>query len=884
MIKPLDFRIHPIGFCLAVATLAAPVALAGSYSGSAGASGYETQREIVRRQQNIVLAQSLIQKGDRALAKNDYATAYDSYLQALDLIGTGPAVTAERNEALNKFSQTGVAYAQYLIDRGQYSDAEKVAKTVLLPEYNPTYRPAIVLLSHLEQPDYYNKTVTPSFADDRDTVSKLLVEAEGYYSTGRYDLAVKRYNQVLNIDRYNIAAQKGIEKVSQGKSQYDLTARNETRARMLWEVTQGWQLPTPKYQHGKDTTESQTTGDVSHTEAMTAKLNRIIIPSLNLDDTTIRDAVNYLRQLSVKYDTMETNPEKRGVNIFLKLAQASAGAGTGSDILPPLPATPDQSAATATAVPGASPAAATGNAAPVATEDTRITLDLNNIPLYEALRYVANLAGLKIKIDPVAVSLVPLTDVSSELITKEYKVPPNFIPKKEAAPAGGQTGGFGAAVATDPNTPRINVTQGAQEYLSGLGVQFPDGASAQYIPAGSKLVVRNTQDNIDFIDQLVDAATGAAPTQVEIQSKFVEINQNNLKELGFDWTLGAFSIGNGVYGSGGSQTATTSDTYPFSEPGSGVIGSDTVTAGLRNGVGAGPQAAIAQTSVDSLLQSATTGLTSGSAPGIFGIAGIFTNPQFQVVIRALNQKKGIDLMSAPTVTTKSGNKAVVNVIREFRYPTEFNPPQIPQTVNNNTGVATGFQTSPIITPTTPSAFDTRNLGVTLEVTPTVGADGYTIDLDLAPEVVDFDGFINYGTPIRGLASSSAFGQLAPPTSVIISPNVINQPIFSTRKVTTNVTIWDGMTISIGGLIREDVQKVQDKVPLLGDVPLVGRLFRSDVDQKLKKNLIIFVTATLLNAEGRPVRADNEQEEVVEPLGLPEEITPPAIQEKGLPAK
>jgi len=883
MIKPLDFRIHPIGLCLAVATLAAPVALAGSYSGSAGASGYETQREIVRRQQNIVLAQSLIQKGDRALAKGDYATAYDSYLQAVDLIGSGPAVAAERNEALNKFSQTGVAYAQYLIDRGQYSDAEKVAKTVLLPEYNPTYRPAIVLLSHLEQPDYYNKTVTPSFADDRDTVSKLLVEAEGYYSTGRYDLAVKRYNQVLNIDPYNIAAQKGIEKVTQGKSQYDISARNETRARMLWEVTQGWQLPTPKYEHGKDTTQSQTSGDVSHTEAMTAKLNRIIIPNLNLDDTTIRDAVNYLRQLSVKYDTMETNPEKRGVNIFLKLAQAPAGgAGTGSDILPPLPATPDQPAAAA--VPGATPAAAAATAAPVATEDTRITLDLNNIPLYEALRYVANLAGLKIKIDPVAVSLVPLTDVSNELITKEYKVPPTFIPKKAITPAAGQNTGFGAAVATDANTPRIGSSQSAQEYLSSLGVQFPEGASAQYIPAGSKLVVRNTQDNIDFIDELVDATIGAAPTQVEIQSKFVEINQNNLKELGFDWTLGAFSIGNGVYGSGGSQTGTTSNTYPFSEPGSGVIGSDTMTAGLRNGVGAGPQAAISQTSVDSLLQSATTGLTSGSAPGIFGIAGIFTNPQFQVVIRALNQKKGIDLMSAPTVTTKSGNKAVVNIIREFRYPTEFNPPQIPQTVNNQTGVASGFQTSPIITPTTPSAFDTRNLGVTLEVTPTVGADGYTIDLDLAPEVVDFDGFINYGTPIRGLASSSAFGQLSPPTSVVISPNVINQPIFSTRKVTTNVTIWDGMTISIGGLIREDVQKVQDKVPLLGDVPLVGRLFRSDVDQKLKKNLIIFVTATLLNAEGRPVRADSEQEEVVEPLGLPEEITPPSIQEKGLPAK
>ena len=66
------------------------------------------------------------------------------------------------------------------------------------------------------------------------------------------------------------------------------------------------------------------------------------------------------------------------------------------------------------------------------------------------------------------------------------------------------------------------------------------------------------------------------------------------------------------------------------------------------------------------------------------IAGVFTDPQFQVVIRALNQKKGIDLLSSPRVTTKSGQRAVVEVIEEFRYPTEFQPPQIPQTVGATT--------------------------------------------------------------------------------------------------------------------------------------------------------------------------------------------------------
>ena len=73
------------------------------------------------------------------------------------------------------------------------------------------------------------------------------------------------------------------------------------------------------------------------------------------------------------------------------------------------------------------------------------------------------------------------------------------------------------------------------------------------------------------------------------------------------------------------------------------------------------------------------------APGIFGLAGVFTDPQFQVVVRALNQKKGVDLLSAPRVTTKSGQRAVIEIVREFRYPTQFQPPQIPQTVGSNFG-------------------------------------------------------------------------------------------------------------------------------------------------------------------------------------------------------
>jgi general secretion pathway protein D len=96
-----------------------------------------------------------------------------------------------------------------------------------------------------------------------------------------------------------------------------------------------------------------------------------------------------------------------------------------------------------------------------------------------------------------------------------------------------------------------------------------------------------------------------------------------------------------------------------------------------------------------------------------------------------------------------------------------------------------------------------------------------------------------------------------------------------------VTIWDGQTVAMGGLIREDVQKVNDKVPILGDIPLAGRLFRSNVDQKIKKNLIVFVTARLMDAEGKPLLQQDEQEDTVEPLGLPEDLPKPPVSTRSL---
>ena len=375
-----------------------------------------------------------------------------------------------------------------------------------------------------------------------------------------------------------------------------------------------------------------------------------------------------------------------------------------------------------------------------------------------------------------------------------------------------------------------------------------------------------------MVDALVDQANASAPKQVEIESKFIEINQNSLKELGFDWLLGPFSLNGKVFGSGGTagnglpvnvaNFPFINNGVPVGGPGTGIpndgTGGGPVTSGNRSG-----DFAISANALDALLMPGL-GQAAGAAPGIFGLAGVFTNPQFQVVIRALNQKKGIDLLSAPKVTTKSGQRAIIEVVREFRFPRTYTPPQVPS-IGSTT--QTNAVVPVVVTPTTPQDWETRNTGVTLEVEPVVGGDATTIDLNLVPQVVEFEGFINYGSAINAVGVNTVGGVISTSVPVTLTQNVINQPVFSTRKVTTSVSVYDGQTVVLGGLMREDVQKSEDKVPIIGDIPLIGRAFRTNVDQHVKKNLVIFVTAHLVTPAGLPVA--EEEEEGLLPPALPE---------------
>jgi general secretion pathway protein D len=169
--------------------------------------------------------------------------------------------------------------------------------------------------------------------------------------------------------------------------------------------------------------------------------------------------------------------------------------------------------------------------------------------------------------------------------------------------------------------------------------------------------------------------------------------------------------------------------------------------------------------------------------------------------------------------------------------------------NNDQGVGAGF-----ILPANPTGFEYRDIGTTLEVKGESTSIPRAVDLDFTNLLVeDFEGFVDYGVLISSapLDPTTNFN-----TTVGAAPYLV--PIFTKKSLQSRVRLIDGETVGMGGLISDVVQLVDDKVPLLGDIPMLGRLFRGEASQKIKSNLVIFCTLRIINPDGTLVFPEDEE--------------------------
>lgn len=761
------------------------------------------EKEQIKRMETSLALTTVLDEAGQLLRAQDYAKARARYTSVIDQ-STNNAGLAEINaRARKELASLAAIEAKQEEGKKNWGQARiywMEAKT--LDPANPAYGAGLKGVDQKDPPlskTYPNNSAaTPELQEKVSNIQRLLFEGDSFHETGQYQRAVGRYKEILNIDPTNKVARLRIEKTEKAKERAATIRYAAVRQKRLGEVDDGY--ATPAMPRRQVESGIQTTGVTeSRVAGIFEKLETIIVPELNFTEVDVVDAIKFLQDQSKALD-----PAKTGVNFVIKVNPSSV-------------------------------AGAEGEAAPPAANVQRVIpqLNLRNVPMMEVLRIITSLANLQFKVDEYAVYIFPTTETSDVQVVRSFSVPPSFFSVKPVP--------TGAAGSTGAETVSF-VTADVKKELEDKGVKFPQGASASYLSKSAKLIVKNTLDQINLVEQLLSEQSDVT-TQIEIETKFIDFTEDQFKEFGFNYRL---SI---------QADPTFTNGFPVDSPSfldGSIFSNDTggvAETNLRNG------SVLPNSSIDSLLNPNVTNNTN-----LFSVSGILMGQGFEMVMRAINATTGADLMSSPKVTVVNGQKTKIRVVREFIYPTEYEAPEIQTQSVTIGGTSAQFVA---VSPSNPSEFETRDVGVIMEVKADATKDR-RIDLELVPEVTEFQGFINYGQGAREAAQNDDTN----PEGRLIADGIALTPVFQIRKVETKIQVIDGQTVVMGGFIRNDTVEIDDKVPLLGDIPLIGRLFRSKSDRDVKRNLIIFTTARIVNPNGTPKFLTDSEAEILETAAVP----------------
>ncbi|MBK8475677.1 MAG: hypothetical protein IPL39_05035 [Opitutaceae bacterium] len=591
-------------------------------------------------------------------------------------------------------------------------------------------------------------------------VEALVTRARCQFLAGESEAAAATFRQVATLDPDNADAATFLARIER----QGRAERWRTRAEMVAEVEAAWRRPMAGANAPREAAARGAESTLEH------KLDAIVLPEVSFSGASLGGALATLAGLTAEIDTGDG---RRGVNLVL---------------LDPAKASP------------------------------AVSLEVRQLSLRRVLDYLTESVGYGYEVQAEAVVVRPGGEHSA-LATEVLPVSRAVVARMVA---GGAPVGGGKGAAPEEAIARRSENAALREFLQQAGVRFDGVEGGSLVFDGSAILVTQTARNLARIRTIL--ARYAAVRQVEIEAKFIEVEDGALEELGIDW--GASRRVDPVTGLPRERYATANRSVAAA-----FGGSQTGSAVLIDGE------AVAQMGAPALPGVVPLGVGVTPLAQISGLIGEF---DVNATIRALSQKHGSDLLSAPRITVLSGHPASITVAQQLRYPRQYGQiqSQVGQSGSSDSGSA-----GVTITAGTPQDFATENVGVELEVTPTVEEDEQSITLDLHPVVTEFEGFVEYG----GSSLAVAGGR------TVTIPSGFYQPIFSRREVTTRVTLWDGATLVMGGLTREETRKVNDKVPLLGDLPAVGRLFRSRGEGAAKRNLLIFVTASLVSPGGGPQR-------------------------------
>lgn len=687
------------------------------------------------------------------------------------------------------------AYFFDMVERRSAVEAESYMKMVeeLLGKEHKIYKQLSAFYTEWRKtPDSYNPAaLNPAAMRAEKECNDALIRGKAQYKYGDYQGALESYQKALLYQPDNAEAksmQVRIRKVLANSGEYNHELTRET---MMADVREKWKLAMPFTAVAAVDAEEE---KLTPTEA---KMKKINVP-VALRDAPLQRALDTLAELSVIHD-----PVGRGVDIVLIDPENKN---------PPL-----------------------------------INLQMKPQSMDKVLKTMLSTVGYRYDVNKDGIVEVTPNIGSAGLDQEEFTVSPKVVSRmagnKSAASSAGSVFGSSGEESTDENSEEV----GIKNFLARAGVSWEGDRSLVYDATSNLLIVTQDRKGMDRIRNILRSLSTAETKQVNIEAKFIEVNSTVLNQVVTNWSL-TRGEGNEMFTRATTNNRTVAGAHA------------TVSESSLTEIYTPPKASY--TDEDGVFHDEVPASTYSVAqppplvtrqpnygvnalPTFTGVIGTVGNYDLRLILNAISARDGSDLMAAPSLTVQSEMEATIKIVQLLRWPQSYDDMEISVSGSNNNNNDNdnnnGYGNASVgITPGTPQ-FDEEatEVGIQMRVLPRVNNTEKSITLELAPEIKEFEGFIEYG----GTAVAIAGG------IVVTTPAGFFQPVFNLRQVSTTVEVYDGGTIVIGGLTREEIRTVNDKVPVLGDLPLIGSAFRSTGKSITKKNLLIFVTANLMARGG-----------------------------------
>lgn len=881
--------------CLVLGSVSVAAAEAPAKA-DAKADAREIAKEIVTRDENKRDVNEAFEKGIAFFTQGKYEDAISQYLKALTILDKLPTAQPGENDVLRDKVRKQISNAYHCWAEELYKFAQQDAKKNKFDDaiakcrqaaemYEPCsdlmdkeiakYEAAKRAMEFRE--DTASETVLPNLDDNRNEIAITLQKARAFYKIGRWADVIEQCRIVYTLDPYNVSAidmerRATLKLIAAGKKRKDLSA-----AVALNEAS--WSLVPPVLL-------SAVNSDNAETEAVPVlkqdpsknlrnKLNTIKFTKLVFDQTPLNEVIQFLRDRSKELD-----PAHEGVNFVLRFNDASAKAEGDSEESSDEEDEEEEGEDSE----GGFPSVTFYLGADSEDEDDDAEeAEVDSITLEKVIEAICQSAGLHYRVEEYAVVIAPENVPLDDNVTLFFTVDQEAIDSMEGSV------GEGEEVSEDGEEKTA-----LEAYLERHGgIKFGNGAKAVYNKEINKLIVTNTPAMLDKVSEVISSLALTDP-QVQIQVKFMEISQNDLEELGFEYFVSRentydpnqlgiptkiefpknpidqtilstdFQVPEDrnyyLYSSTPTTVKTDEYTYLYTPKkltdhgmvpaGSLVKFADAETTNWYYAEAPGDRST-GRSRHSMTYEGNSKGMVRNASynPVVFGVDERTTindtvfnwsrmtssGHRYEATLHALDQADSADVLTCPRVTTMAGEEASLKMVTTKVYPTEWEEASL----DDADGTSVFTPSSPDVQRGSDGEVEE---GIVLKVTPAIlDEEKYTLEMDMNPVIRDFAGWVDYSYQI--VLDGEEW------------PNTLKMPIIEVRSVETKVVCYDRATVVLGGIVKDKVSMVDDQYPILGDLPVIGRLFQSKGKGSSKTNLLIFLTATLVRSDGSLVRPD-----------------------------